>query len=236
MGTTNVFNEVREVLARANFDYRRFSTEITLLCALRHEQFDLVLVDRDSVSDTDRDSEAVAQEATFYVWRNRHADIHPPVVLLSSAFDPRFMAQELDAGADDFINYPCDPDLFIARLRAVLRRAQQTARGRVLNVLGFTLDNRNQRLLDHGVPVTLTSREFALAWLFFSYRGKTLSRQFISIVVWGADADIALRSIEQHVHRLRKKLNLRPERGVNIRGVYTEGYCLELCEEMATGA
>jgi DNA-binding response OmpR family regulator len=69
-----------------------------------------------------------------------------------------------------------------------------------------------------------------MAWLFFSSPGVYFSRNTISIAIWGVNRDIANRTIEQHVYKLRKKLKLGVERGLIIRADYTQGYRLELLD------
>jgi DNA-binding response OmpR family regulator len=219
-----VFDEVREVLSTAEFECHRFTSEIPLLRALRRDDFDLILADTESEP---------LDGQLFYSWLNCRTRNSIPVVLLSSAFDARTMALALDAGADDFINRPCDPAVFIARLRVVLRRSRPSVPGGVVQMMGFTLDKAAERLFDRGVPVDLAPREFALAWLLFTAPGKYMSHQTISVAIWAAAEEIARHSIEQHVYKLRKKLNLGPSRGVQIRNAYTRGYCLELAEETA---
>jgi DNA-binding response OmpR family regulator len=224
---SDVFNEVREILATAGFDCQRFDSEIPLLRALRREEFDLILADTESDP---------VDEKTFYSWLNCRSHTSVPVVLLSSALDARSMTLALNAGADDFINRPCDPQVLIARLRVVLRRSRPTVPTGIVNIRGFTLNKSTDRLLDHGAPVELTPREFALAWLFFNTPGRFLSHQTISVAIWAVGDDIARHSIEQHVYKLRKKLNLSDARGVQIRNAYTKGYRLELCDEAAMPA
>jgi DNA-binding response OmpR family regulator len=218
-----VFTEVQSVLATAGFDCQCFGSEIPLLRALRREEFDLVLAD----------TESDPADATFFSWLNCRTHTSIPVVLLSSTPDARLMALALNAGADDFINRPCHPEVLIARLRVLLRRSRPTAANGIITMRGFTLDKNSDQVLDHGEPVELTPREFALAWLFFNSPGKYLSHQTISVSIWAVGHDIARHSIEQHVYKLRKKLNLGDARGVHIRNAYTKGYRLEVCEEAA---
>jgi DNA-binding response OmpR family regulator len=221
---TDAYNEIRDALTPAGFDCQRFQAEIPLLRALRREDFDLVLAD--TASDP-------LDEQMFYSWLNCRTHGNIPVVLLSSALDARSTALALNAGADDFINRPCDPEVLIARLRVVLRRSKPASPNGTVHVAGFTLDRTSARLLDRDVPVELTPREFELAWLFFSSPGRFLSHQTISVAIWAVADEIARHSIEQHVYKLRKKLNLSAARGVQIRNAYTKGYRLELCEEAA---
>jgi DNA-binding response OmpR family regulator len=146
--------------------------------------------------------------------------------------------QALEAGADDFIRRPCEPDLLVARLNAVLRRTNRSngVVKRSIAMQGFTLDREAGVLLDRGVPVDLTPREFTMAWLFFSAPNTYMSRETISTSIWGVDSEITNRTIEQHVYKLRKKLSLGASRGIRIRTAYTRGYRLELCEEAEVGS
>lgn len=218
-----VFEEIHAVLARAGFDCERFHSEIPLLRRMRRQAFELILVD------TEGDP---MDEKRIYSWLNCRTGETTPVVLLSSVHCARTIALSLEAGADDFISRPVDPDVLIARLHAVVRRTSRKSPRRIVEMLDFTLDKDACRLLDRGVEVDLTPREFAMAWLLFSSPGVFLSRETISVAIWGVECEIARHTIEQHVYKLRKKLNLGAERGVQIRTAYTKGYCLELFEKV----
>jgi DNA-binding response OmpR family regulator len=220
-----VFVEIHATLARAGFDCERFQSEIPLLRRLRRQPFDLILVDTEG-DPTD--------EKRIYSWLNCRTGETTPVVLLSSVYCARTIALSLEAGADDFISRPVDPDVLIARLHAVVRRTSRKSPRRVAEMLDFILDKDACRLLDRGVEVDLTPREFAMAWLLFSSPGVFLSRETISVAIWGVECEIARHTIEQHVYKLRKKLNLGVERGVQIRTAYTKGYCLEVCDRAVT--
>lgn len=221
-----VSQNVQEVLSRAGFECERFLSETSLLRTLRHRNFDLILVDTNI---------APPAEERVFSWLNCRTGESTPVVLLSSTRSPDRVAFALDAGADDYIATPFDPIELIARLHAVLRRCNRRNVHRAIELLGFSLDRESGRFLDRGVPLELTPREFTMAWLLFSSPGIYLSRETISVAVWGVDSEIANRTIEQHIYKLRKKLNLCKERGVVIRTAYTQGYRLELCgEEVVT--
>ena len=220
----STFHSLQAVLARAGFECERFVSETALLRTLRRETFDLILVDTDAES---------LDDTSVHSWLNCRTGESTPVVLLSPICTPAQVVQVLEAGADDFISKPYDPALLVARLNAVLRRSHRAASGirRAITMHGFTLDREAGVLCDRGVPVDLTPREFAVAWLFFSSPGTYMSRETISTAIWGVESDIANRTIEQHVYKLRKKLNLCDTRGIRIRTAYTRGYRLELCEE-----
>ena len=95
-------------------------------------------------------------------------------------------------------------------------------------VAGFVLEEATGVLTDNGKLVELTPREFALARLFFTNAGQRLARDTISLAIWGSEKEIASRTIEQHVYKLRKKMSLGSARGVIIRTSYGQGYRLEL--------
>jgi DNA-binding response OmpR family regulator len=219
------YSQLQPVLETAGFVCERFVNETSLLLTLRRQSFDLILVDTESLD-----------EKSFYSWLGCRTGETAPLVLLSPASSGSQIALALDAGADDFIRRPIDPVELIARLHAVLRRYHKTTVRSTVELLGFALDRGACRLLDRGVPVDLTPREFAMAWLFFSSPGVYLSRETISAMIWGVESGIANRTIEQHVYMLRKKLSLCAERGVRIRAAYTKGYRLELVDDVALGA
>lgn len=70
-----------------------------------------------------------------------------------------------------------------------------------------------------------------MVWLLFSTSGAFLSRQQIASAVWGTEASVAERSIEQHIYKLRKKLGFGEATGVELRTVYAHGYQLAVHDE-----
>lgn len=213
------FVQLQTILLRAGFDCERFLSETLLLRALRRNSFDLILVDLGS-DRLDRES--------LLSWLNCRVDEHLPVILLSPAVGAEQLAFSLDAGADDFVEKPFETVVLVARIHALLRRTNRKNVRNTIEVFNFVLDRGASSLHDQGVAVELTPREFTMAWLFFSTPGKYISREAISTAIWGVDSEIAGRTIEQHIYKLRKKLNLGSERGVMIRTAYTQGYRLEL--------
>ncbi|AIY39648.1 DNA-binding response regulator [Collimonas arenae] len=214
------FEQLQAILARAGFDSEQFVSEVRLLHALRRRNFDLIVLDtgHDRL-DKDR----------LLSWLNCRIDERTPVILLSSAPSAEQVALALDVGADDFIGKPFAAIELVARVNALLRRSNRRSVRRTIELLGFALDRSACSFLDNGMPVELTPREFTMAWLFFSTPNTYLSRESISIAIWGVDSDITGRTIEQHIYKLRKKLKLGTERGVIIRTAYTQGYRLEMC-------
>jgi len=215
------FIHVQSALLRAGISCERCSSEVTLLRMLRHDVFNLILIDLGSKN---------PQQDSFFSWLNCRTAGSTPVIFLSSVQNGELASVALDAGADDFIVKPFDPLELASRVRSVLRRSSRPGKQSRIEQMGFVLDQVNETFHDNGALVELTPREFTMAWLFFSTPGVYISRETISVAIWGVDSEIAGRSIEQHVYKLRKKLQLGKERGVTLRTAYTHGYRLELSE------
>lgn len=218
-----------DMLVREGLDYELFKHESALMRVLRHRGgIDLVLIDI---------GHDPAVEESVLSWLSCRSGEAVPVVLIGSHWSAQRVAMALEAGADDCIAKPFDGVELLARVKAVLRRCggNRAACTRV-ELAGFVLDRTAGTLVNQGVPVVLTPREFALAWLFFSNPGMRLAREAISLAIWGTDKDIANRTIEQHVYKLRKKIKLGGARGVTIRTTYGQGYRLELCDDRARHA
>lgn len=91
----------------------------------------------------------------------------------------------------------------------------------------YRLVSESRVIYIDGECVRMTDREFMLAWLFFSNPGKTLSLSKISEQVWRRSEEVSKRTLEQHVYKLRRKLNFNPESDFNIIATYGVGYRLQ---------
>ncbi|HYD63764.1 MAG TPA: response regulator transcription factor [Noviherbaspirillum sp.] len=215
------YAKVCESLQHSGFALERLHSDTELLRIVRRRTFDLIILDIGT---------APLSGTSILSWLSCHAGNATPFILLSAAASSEQVAAGLNAGADDYIFKPLSEMEFAARVKAVLRRCSHHHTPKIINVKGFTLDQDARLLLDNGVPVDLTPREFTMAWLLFSSLGFYLTREAITTAIWGIDVDIASRTIEQHIYKLRKKLKLSEARGVVIRAAYTCGYRLELSD------
>jgi DNA-binding response OmpR family regulator len=217
-----LFAMLRDILMRAGYRCEPHATEAALLKTLLHGDVDLVLLDLSAASEH--------REQLFEWLRMRHGE-RIPVLALSSGNRHEVAAFTLNSGADDFLGIPFDPHELLARMRALMRRCRRQGVRRQLIVGGFVLDSEDNSMQFQGMPIILTSREFAMAWLLFSSPGKFIARDTIGTVVWGRGGDIAGRTIEQHIYKLRKKLMRDEEPLALVRTAYGQGYRLELCYE-----
>ena len=194
-----------------------FRSELPLFRAMRTVAFDVVMID--------------AKNNTMVVnsllsWRNCNADLSTPVIVLTPFTNWSAMLRWIHAGATDVANRL---DLEQVRLRvhmALRQRTEQTGDDTIA-LDRYLLRRDIGTLTLDGKEVPLTPREFAMAWLFFSNPGKFLSRAQIAGSVWGSGEEIAGRSIEQHIYKLRKKLHLSSRDGVSLKTVYALGYKLD---------
>jgi len=219
-----VYAKIKIMLTQAGFDYERFTSENALLRVIGRRSFEIIMID---IGTSIRDAE------WFFSWINCRSGDHTPVIAISAANNPEFAALALDSGADDFLYSQFEPLEAMARIRAAMRRHAPRNSGRSISLEGFTLDREASKIYDRGAAVELTPREFTMAWLFFSSPGVYISRSTIGSTIWSADGEIAGRTIEQHVYKLRKKLQLGAERGVTIRTAYSQGYRLEVAAACA---
>ncbi|OWW19487.1 hypothetical protein AYR66_08160 [Noviherbaspirillum denitrificans] len=213
-----MYGQVLDVLARHGFHCIRFTSDADLLEALASNLSTVVLAARSEI--------AAGSIRSWRACRERAL----PVIILSPAVGGESTVRVLDEGADDVVALAMGHDEFAARLNAVLRAYQADIPRHSISLAGFEFDVELKMAADRGRIVELTPAEFSLAWLLFSCPGTFLSRDALSMAVCGRAGDIASRTLEQHIYKLRRKLKLLPDRGVQIRMASGRGYILEIVE------
>jgi DNA-binding response OmpR family regulator len=212
-----VFAQVQTALGRAGFACDRFLSEQLLMRTIRRRAFDFVIADL---------ALEFEENEGLFSWLKCRTDESMPVLLLSPERAATLVAHSLNSGADDFLHRPFEAVELVARINAVLRRYDRRQVRRLIEIGSFVLDQDAASFSYGGTPIELTPREFTMAWLFFSSPGVYISRETIGTAIWGTDSEVAGRTIEQHVYKLRKKLSI--DGGVVIRTAYSQGYRLEL--------
>lgn len=219
---TDVSAHVRSILARANHESVHFDSDTALLRTIRRNGADMILIDLGA---------APREDDSTLAWLKLRTGDDTPVIVLAPSRSPDLAALALNSGADDFIPRPFEAVELTARVNALHRRCARGTTHRAISYAGYTLERDSARCAFNGTPVDLTPREFAMAWLFFSSPGIYISRDTLGAAIWSADSEVAGRTIEQHVYKLRKKLQVGDTRAVIIRTAYSQGYRLELCGE-----
>lgn len=151
-----------------------------------------------------------------------------PVIFLTTQDEEENIVTALEAGADDYVIKPAKHKELLARVTALARRSGLTRNAPATMSVGeFTLDHPQGKVLRDGEPISLTRREFDLAWMFFSNLAKILSREYLLRHIWNISAAVQTRTVDTHISRIRSKLGLRPENGWKLSSVYHYGYRLE---------
>ena len=133
-----------------------------------------------------------------------------PVLMLTARDMVRDKIMALDAGAADYLTKPFDLDELLARMRALVRRADQPQASRI-QIGDLKIDLRSHRVWRGEKLVDLSSREFALLEYFVHHQGQVLSRQQILSAVWDYAFDPGSNVVDVYVSYLRNKLDRRGE-------------------------
>lgn len=160
-------------------------------------------------------------------WLRRQPVGNLGVIFVTARNTEDDMVRILNEGADDYLVKPITQRTLLARVGAVARRLPGRLDDGRLTVGPYTIDIRGRRILREDAPVRLTDKEFDLAHFLFRNLGRLLTREQILASVWGYEADVNTRTLDTHISRIRKKLQLVPENGWRLASVYHQGYRLE---------
>ena len=152
-----------------------------------------------------------------------------PVLMLTARDEVRDKVSALDGGADDYLTKPFDLEELLARMRALVRRADQPQASRI-QIGELKMDLLSHRVWRGEKLVDLSSREFALLEYFVRHQGQVLSRQQILSAVWDYAFDPGSNVVDVYVSYLRNKLDQRGERSL-IATVRGAGYRFEPPEQ-----
>lgn len=158
----------------------------------------------------------------------RQQDRNLPVMFLTCRAEEEDIVSALHNGADDYLIKPARRNEFLARIEALTRRKNQAANASLKQHIGpFELDLHSRKLHRHGRLLNLTQKEFSLAHYLLNNIGQLITRQELLEEVWQQSANINTRTVDTHISRLRKKLELLPEHGWHLTAVYQYGYRLD---------
>jgi two-component system response regulator RegX3 len=149
------------------------------------------------------------------------------VIFPTARVREEYIVQGLSSGADDYVSKPAKKAEFRARIAAVLRRHGAEAEKMDTPVLGVYIFDLLRRVASiAGRAVELTNREFDLALYLFRRQGRIVSRNSLLEDVWNLSADVSTRTVDTHISRLRKKLELDDQHGWRLASIYQHGYRL----------
>jgi two-component system response regulator CpxR len=158
----------------------------------------------------------------FEVLRRLRQRTAVPIIMLTARAAEQDRISGLEAGADDYLLKPFATGELLARIRAVLRRAQQRMHNRpaILEAGGVRLNAQTYQAWAGGKPIELTPTEFEILELLVRSAGRVVSRDEISGVLNQRQATAYERSVDVHLSHLRKKLEGQPDAAIRtVRGV-----------------
>jgi DNA-binding response OmpR family regulator len=151
-----------------------------------------------------------------------------PVLMLTAKGQVEDRVAGLDAGADDYLVKPFSTEELLARVRALLRRAERKTRLPAGLKLGdVEIDLARQTAMRARKPVHLTAKEFAMLRLMAEAEGEPVSREKFLDAVWGYTAFPTTRTVDNHIASLRAKLEKNPDDPRWLKTVHGVGYKLE---------
>ena len=129
-----------------------------------------------------------------------------PIIMLTARTEEDDRINGLEVGADDYVTKPFSPRELVARIQAVLRRAQPENDGEEVAAEGLIMDLAGHRVTADGNSVTLGPTEFRLLSFFMNNPERVYSRSQLLDNVWGRNVYVEERTVDVHIRRLRKVL------------------------------
>ena len=164
----------------------------------------------------------------FEVCKQIRKSSNVPIIMVTARGEDFDKIMGLDIGADDYIVKPFSPQEVMARIRCILRRAAPAAsvdkKLRAKN-LELDLDAGTVFIGDKNIPVT--KKELEMLELFLQNQNQVFSREQLLNNIWGMDYDGDARTVDQHIKRLRAKLDAAEHDGWKITTVFGTGYKFE---------
>ncbi|MEM7568279.1 MAG: response regulator transcription factor [Pseudomonadota bacterium] len=160
------------------------------------EDFDVILLDRMLPN----------LDGMEIVKRMRAAGLTTPILMLSALGRSENRVEGLDAGVDDYLSKPFEPEELIARIRALHRRARRPDEGAVLLYGDIECHVKARTVHRQGKHISLSPKEFKLLHYFMQNAGEIVTREMLLRDVWNLSFDPQTNVIDVNIGRLRRKL------------------------------
>jgi two-component system response regulator BaeR len=147
-----------------------------------------------------------------------------PIIIVTARIEEIDRLLGLELGADDYICKPFSPREVIARIKAVLRRTQD---GQAIQAQGLVLDDQRYRATLHGHDLELTAVEFKLLHYLIANPGRIYGRGQLMDRIYPDERTVSDRTIDSHIKKLRRKIEVADPNARLIHSVYGVGYKFE---------
>ena len=148
-----------------------------------------------------------------------------PVLMLTAMSDPEDRLDGLEIGADDYMTKPFSFKELLARIKALLRRSKPNSISNILEFEDLKLDRLEKRVYRKKTEITLGPTEYRLIEFFLTNPKRVFTRDQILENVWPNNINVETRTIDVHIRRLRKSININNNKEL-IRTVRSSGYSL----------
>jgi DNA-binding response OmpR family regulator len=141
-----------------------------------------------------------------------------PILMLTAKAEETDKVVGLELGADDYLTKPFSPKELVARVKALLRRAERAEPAPARYIYGeLVQDTARHEVRVSDREVSLTAKEFGLLAQLLKNKGRVLTREVLLDTVWGYDAEVTTRTVDVHVRRLREKIPLLADAIVTVK-------------------
>ena len=211
---------IRAYLEKAGYTVATAYDGETALHIIRSDRPDLVVLD---LMLPDRDGLDITR-----IVRGDPSLAATPIVMLTARVEGEDRVQGLDLGADDYIPKPFNPHEVVARVRAVLRRANQDfGPAHIIQIGQLLLDADRHEVQLAGKPIELTPTEFDLLKTLMEYQGHAFTRQSLIEKGLGYNYEGMERTLDSHIRNLRRKIESDPSEPTYIKTVFGVGYRMQ---------
>ena len=142
-----------------------------------------------------------------------------PIIMLTAKGAENDELLGFELGVDEYISKPFSPKILVARVEAILRRANKYSANDTIEFEGIVVDKAAHQVTVDGKPIELSYKEFELLTYFMENRGIVMTRDQILCHIWGYDFDGETRTVDVHVRTLRQKLGDTGRLIETVRGV-----------------
>jgi two-component system KDP operon response regulator KdpE len=207
-------SSIREILERAGYEIRAAADGAAGVRELESTAFDVVLLDI-----------GLPFVDGWKILGSLEGKRLPSVIVISARGEERDKVRALDMGADDYLAKPFGADELLARLRAVLRRAQPLpGPSRVVSASGVSIDMAGQSVVRDGSEVRLSPTEYGLLAVLAEHAGQVMDHRTLLRTVWGPTYGDERNYLRTFIQRLRSKLENDPRNPEIIVTVGARGY------------